>query len=98
MTHHALTCQLGGTVPVQAEFVVTSDGGVELTEATVGGHVVDDLGLIGERRAGIWHSLEEILTDLARQHIATWADEDALRPDLAEPAAEVYAGSSSRRR
>ncbi len=89
MTHHALTYQLGGTVPVRAEFIVTSDGGLELTDATVGGHIVDDLGLVGEQRAGIWHSLEEILTDLARQNMTIWADEEASNPDLEQPAAEV---------
>ena len=76
MTHHALTYHLGGTIPVDAEFVVTHDGGLELTDATLGGHVVDDLSTIGERRAGIWHSLEELLIDQARQRLDAWLDED----------------------
>ncbi|MBV8538497.1 MAG: hypothetical protein JO128_23060 [Alphaproteobacteria bacterium] len=89
MTHHALTYRLGGTVPVRAEFIVTANGGLELTDATVGGHIVDDLGLVGEQRAGIWHSLEEILTELARQNMTIWADEEALRSDLDGAAAKV---------
>ena len=76
MTHHALTYELGGTVPVHAEFVVTPEGGLELTDAALGGHVVDDLSAIGERRGGIWYSLEELLTDAARQRLDAWLRED----------------------
>ncbi len=85
MAHHSLTYQLGGTIPVQAEFVVTADGGLELADATLGGHVVDDLSAVGECRAGIWHSLDDILTDLARQQLDQWLAEEKAR-ELLRPA------------
>ena len=92
MAHHALTYQLGGTIPVRAAFVVTPDGALELTEATLAGQVIDDPGTVGECRAGIWHSLEEILTEVARQQLAIGADleGEAARPwDLGPPTAKV---------
>jgi hypothetical protein len=95
---HALTYQLGGSIPVQAEFVVTPDGGLDLSDAALGGHVVEDLTAIGERRGGIWYSLEELLTEAARQKIESWIkDEPHQNPELREPGYGL-AGSSSRKR
>lgn len=86
MAHHTLTYHLGGTIAVEAEFLVTPDGGLELTEAALGGQVVDDPTAIGERRGGIWHSLDELLTDAARQRLERWIDEEKTHDrELGEP-------------
>lgn len=86
MAHHTVTHYLGGTIPVVGDFLLDSQGGLELAGASILGLQISELSAIGEwlpdpalplvPLVGRWHSLERILTDKAIAALDEWMSEE----------------------
>lgn len=73
---HTVTHFLGGTIAVEADYLVGRNGDLELSEARVGDETIDDPNRVGELVDGKWKTLSEILADHARGEVEDWLAED----------------------
>jgi hypothetical protein len=76
---HTLTYYLGGSIPVEADFLVGGNGDIELSDARIGDETIDVLERVGEYRDGKWRKLEDLLTNQARGLVEDWLAEDRAR-------------------
>jgi hypothetical protein len=76
---HTVTHFLGGTIAVEADYLVGRNGDLELSDVRVGSESLDDPDRVGEFINGQWKRLSELLADQAREEVEDWLAEDRAR-------------------
>jgi hypothetical protein len=76
---HTVAHFLGGTIPVEADFIVGRNGDLELSDTRVGSETIDDPDHVGEFVDGKWKKLTDLLADRARDEVEDWLAEDRAR-------------------
>lgn len=76
---HTVTHFLGGTIAVEADYIVGPNGDLQLSDVRVGTEPVDDPDRVGELVNGKWKTLSDILADEAYEKVEEWLAEDVSR-------------------